>query len=300
MACALEWDDESDAHAAYRHYRKAVQLDPGQPLYSSAYALMRIRRRPDRSKYDREALRRLRDAFAVCPDDPDIVYNYAMGLIEMRRHGEAHIVLRRARKRWPDHPAFEGLWFDFLVDQGSLPRPNKPPGRSAKFPTSCGDRPTILKFPGAERQHSVAPALRPRARLKTALAKLGISELLDISRNLALSGSDDIDEIRNAIALSLQNPQRLRCLVARLSAGSRHLIQILTDAGGSRALKQLRVDAPSPVPEPHWSRKGVRPAALDELRQHGLVYLVGEDTSEVVMIPSDLRRLLRELLNKLK
>src|SRR5262245_19171252 len=44
MACALEWDDEADVRAAYRHYRLAVQLEPGQPLYSSAYALMRIRR----------------------------------------------------------------------------------------------------------------------------------------------------------------------------------------------------------------------------------------------------------------
>src|SRR5262245_55352725 len=107
MACALEWDDESDVEAAYKHYRKAVELEPGQPLYSSAYALMRIRRRPERQKYDRNALQRLRNSFSASPDDPDIVYNYALGLIEMGRRSEAHLILRRARKQWPDHPAFE-------------------------------------------------------------------------------------------------------------------------------------------------------------------------------------------------
>src|SRR5438093_9128850 len=98
MACALEWDDDSNPRHAYRHYRKAIELDPGQPLYSSAYALMRIHRKPDGAKFDREALTRLRGAFAASPDDPDVVYNYAFGLTKMGRDLEAQIAIQRARK----------------------------------------------------------------------------------------------------------------------------------------------------------------------------------------------------------
>jgi tetratricopeptide (TPR) repeat protein len=302
MACALEWDDESDAQAAYRHYRKAVELEPGQPLYSSAYALMRIHRRPDRSKYDREALRRLRSAFAASPDDQDIVYNYAFGLLEMGRRGEAHIVLRRARKRWPEHPAFEGLWFEFLADQGILPRAQAASGQSVRLRVLPNDEPIILKFPASEpRIHAVRP-VHLRTTLRTALASLNARQVRDISRNLALSDASDAARLRSEISLSLKDSQRLQSLLARLSVGSRHLIQVLTNAGGSIAKKELRlrVDAPTERQGPHWPRRRRAITPLDELRQYGLVYLAKQNTDadmpDTVMIPSDLRKLLREAL----
>jgi tetratricopeptide (TPR) repeat protein len=148
LACAHDWDDDGDTRQAYRHYRRAVELDPGQPLYSSAYALERLRRKTTASKYDREALVRLRDAFAATPDDPDVVYNYVAGLVEMRRLGEAETALRRARKRWPDHPAFESVWRDFLLARGDSPRPIA----KRTVPTLrvvSDDEPVILHFPAA-------------------------------------------------------------------------------------------------------------------------------------------------------
>ena len=97
MACALDWDDEPNPRRAYRHYRRAVHLEPGQPLYSSAYALMRIRLRGNKKRtVDRDALRRLRNAFVAEPDDPDIVYNYVSGLMEMGRDPEAEIALHKS------------------------------------------------------------------------------------------------------------------------------------------------------------------------------------------------------------
>ncbi len=148
LACAHDWDDDGDARQAYRHYRRAVELDPGQPLYSSAYALERLRRKTTASKYDREALVRLREAFSAAPDDADVVYNYVAGLIEMRRLGEAELALRRARKRWPDHPAFESVWRDLGVARGDTPRPVAP-WNTPRLRVVSDDGPVILHFPAA-------------------------------------------------------------------------------------------------------------------------------------------------------
>ena len=302
MACALEWDDESDPVHAYRHYRRAVELEPGQPLYSSAYALMRIRRKPDGSKFDREALRRLRAAFAAAPDDPDVVYNYAFGLVQMGRDREAEIAIRRARKRWHDHPAFEGLWFDFLSGRGVLPRALQPNDRTPQLRLVSDDEPVILKFPVSATAPPPPRALRPRARLKTALASLDEKQVRDLSLKLELLENGDEQFLRDQIDRTLRNPQYLRSMFGRLSVGSRHLIQVLTNAGGSADVKELRlrVDAASKLAGPHWSKRRMPPSPLDELRQHGLVYLTTQsseqDTTDVVMIPSDLRKLLREVL----
>jgi tetratricopeptide (TPR) repeat protein len=161
LACAHDWDDDGDARQAYRHYRRAVELDPGQPLYSSAYALERLRRKTTASKYDRDALVRLRDAFAATPDDQDVVYNYVAGLIEMGRLGEAELALRRARKRWPDHPAFESVWNDFRTARGGAPRPDAPRTAPALRVVS-DDEPVILNFP------AVAAPARQRHRRRNA------------------------------------------------------------------------------------------------------------------------------------
>jgi tetratricopeptide (TPR) repeat protein len=308
MACALEWDDESDVDAAYKHYRKAVELEPGQPLYSSAYALMRIRRRPDPRKYDRDALRRLRAAFSASPDDQDIVYNYALGLVEMGRRGEAQLILRRARKRWPDHPAFEGLWFDFMADEGLLPQPpQSPQTRSssavpAKLRVVSDDEPVLLKFPSAQSSKRATPLLQSNARLTTALRSLSASRVREISRNLAIDDLNDIAQMRNAISRSLRDTSRLQSVLNRLSVGSRHLIQVVCNAGGTIARKELRLrlDAPSKRQGPHWNRHRHSASPLDELRQHGLVYLTATssdpDTPDTVMIPSDLRNAMRRAL----
>jgi tetratricopeptide (TPR) repeat protein len=304
MACALEWDDEADVEAAYRHYRRAVELEPGEPLYSSAYALMRIRRRPGKAKYDRESLQRLRNSFTASPEDPDIVYNYAFGLIEMNRRNEAQLVLRRARKRWPDHPAFEGLWLDYLMRQGRIPQAKSSASATARLRRISNDEPRLLKFPCKSSPEPAVPPLRASARLSTALRSLNGSRLRMVSRQLGVEPSTDAGQTRNAIVRQLRDKDRLGALVAGLSVGSRHLIQVLCNAGGSIVRKELRlrIDSPTGVRGPHWGKRRRSASPLDELRQCGLVYLVpasgGTTTSEKVMIPSDLREVLRHVLRQ--
>jgi tetratricopeptide (TPR) repeat protein len=302
MACALEWDDESDAQAAYTHYRKAVQLDPGQPLYSSAYALMRIKRRPHRAKFDREALTRLRSAFAASPDDVDIVYNYALGLLEMKRLGEAQMVLRRARKRWPEHPAFEGLWFDFLAEHGSVPRPEAAPELKLKVRVASKGGPVILKFPVRDVASTARPAPGRRSGVKSVLASFDAAAVREISHNLKLTERADIDMMRSDIARSLRDRDQLREVCSRLSSAGQDLLQLLAKAGGCAERRQLilRLDGPSRARGPHWARKQPPTSPIDELRRHGLVFIASASRerpdSETVIIPSDLRRLLREIV----
>ena len=300
MACALEWDDDSDFRTAYRHYRRAVELEPGQPLYSSAYALMRIRRKPEGSKFDREALRRLREAFFASPDDQDVVYNYAHGLMEMGRGFEAEIALRRARKRWPDHPAFEGLWHDYLVDRGILPKSSMHFAAGPRLRVVPNDEPTILPFPADRvtvRHGQPAPL---RTNLKAALATVGESDLSQIERALELPPLKDARRRRQEIRKALLNRQVLQSVLLRLSVGSRHLIQVLNTEGGNAEIKRLRLRVDGPAEQrPHFGRR--QPARpLDELRRVGLVYLAGETPGQSkpdrAMIPSDLGKLLRKVM----
>jgi tetratricopeptide (TPR) repeat protein len=300
MACALEWDDDADFRHAYRHYRRAVELEPGQPLYSSAYALMRIRRKPDGSKFDREALRRLRDAFSASPDDADVVYNYAHGLMTMGRESEAEVALRRARKRWPDHPAFEQLWHDYLVQRGILPKSATTVPNGERLRVGGDAEPTILAFPAdriAERKDSSAQA---RPTLKSAIATLVETDLSKIERTLELPTQRGVTKRRQEIRKALLNRQVLQQVWLRLSVGSRHLIQVLTNEGGRAEIKRLRLRVDGPAAHgPHFGRRrAARP--LDELRHAGLVYFDGESHDQSkpdrVIIPADLGKLLREVM----
>jgi tetratricopeptide (TPR) repeat protein len=291
MARALDWDDEGDPHSAYDHYRRATDLDPGQPLYSSSYALMRIRQRKNRSA---AALTRLRDAFGADPDDPDIVYNYVCGLMDLGRSTEAELALRRARKTWPGHPMFEELWYDLLTARGMLrcapggALPAPPPPRPA------ADQPVLLPFPGLAKRAPAPAALRPNARLRTALETLGARDVARLGRILGIPATGSTAEQRDRIRRALLNPNTLRTLVQRLSVDSRRLIRSLQESGGM-ARKRLRGDGPA-AHRPHFAAAPTLDS-LDELRRTGLVFPThAASERERFMIPSDLRKLLGEAM----
>jgi tetratricopeptide (TPR) repeat protein len=299
MACAIDWDEEPDVSRAYRHYHRAVQLEPAQPLYSSVYALQRIRRKKDVGKVDREALRRLREAFAAQPDDADIVHNYASGLMDMGLYGEAELAIRRARRRWTGHPAFEELWHEYLSRRGDLTRRLPSAWAAPKLCVVGDDEPIFLPFPGAAARTRVANDLGPRSRLKTALETLSAQEIESLGQALGLPRQRHVAQQRCAVREALLDRAKLRSLVEHLSPDSRHVIRLLADAGGSVAIKRLRmrIDRPSAPRGPHGRRRAI---PLDELRQAGLVFRAGRatgpDDAECATIPSDLRKLLREVM----
>lgn len=328
MACALDWDEQADPRRAYAHYRQAVTLEPGQPLYSSAYALMRIRQKSGRTKFDREALRRLRAAVAAEPEDPDIAYNYAAGLLQMGRHGEAEFALRRARKRWPGHPAFEELWQDYLEKNGLLPPRVKFPRGGPRLRVVPDDEPVILRFPNVGQASSLpvpdwqagsllykdAPGRQTRSlprnaraprslgansRLTAVLRACAADDLARLARRLGLPPTIDTAEQRRHIRRALLDRQRLQSIVARLSPDGRRLMRTLSESNkpGARSV-QVRLDGPA-THTPHFVRTTSRP--LEELRSAGLVFLVPQSASgsagQLTVIPSDLRKLLRDVID---
>ena len=294
LACALDWDDQADTDQAYHHYRKAVELEPGQPLYSSAYALTRIRRKAGQVRQDREALQRLRTAFAAAPDDVDIVYNYAAGLLDLGRALEAELVIRRARKRWSGHPAFEELWYQLLEqrNQNQLTRPE--PGTRRPLRVISDDEPVVLMFPKVPQGPTGPKPLRPNAQLKTALDRLGSTELAQLARLLGLSPKAR----RSSIHQGLLNRAKLQRLLSKLSASGLFLIENINQAGGSVELRKLRLRLDAPHSHrPHSTPRKDRP--LWELEQCGLVYLTTTPDRcrrPLAMIPRDLRKPLRDLV----
>ena len=298
MARALDWDEDADPRSAYQHYRRAADLDPGQPLYSSSYALMRIRQCKHRPA---ESLRRLRDAFAADPDDPDVVYNYVCGLMDLGRHAEAELALRRARKSWPQHPMFEELWYELLDARGVLKRPqtHQPPAPPpARHP---GMEPVLLPFPGRVPVRSVPRTLKRNARLRTALETLSDRDVSRLGRMLSIPENGTSADQRERIRRALLDRDTLRSILKRLSPGSRRLIDTLREGRSIAApAKQLRVRIDGPATHrPHLAQEPPG-SSMEELRQTGIVFPIGAPTEPAqgqhFMIPSDLRRLLGEAL----
>ena len=303
MACALDWEDHSNLQQAYRHYRRAAELDPGQPLYVSAYAMTRLRRNGTKARADRKSLQLLRQAFAAAPDDPDVVYNYVSGLLEMNRYKELELPLQRARKQWPGHPAFEELWFELLGQRGIAPRTIKIQRRENERPDHDKD-PVILRFPAPPRKRLANKSLRPNARLKSALQVLTAKEIGEIGTKLGLNIDGNMAAQRDRIRDTLADDISLRTLVSHLSVRAKKLFQTIVNAGGKLESTRFEVRKDGKTGhQPHVvGRLSVRP--IDELRQMGLVYYAnptaGPSKVQLAIVPSDMRRTVRGILAKLQ
>lgn len=301
MACALDWDDGSDPQQVSYHYRRALELEPGQPLYSSAYALRRLRTETLAEPARTEVRQRLSCAFSAEPDDPDVVYNYVAGLLELGGHPlEAELALRRALRRWPDVAAFHELWHR----GGGRPWERDDGATETPLPT-----PTILRFP-VPRTPAPArpPAARSAARLRTALARCNAAQLRAIAQTLGLDTTRSVAASRDAIGRLLLDAGSLREVVRRLSPDSREIAQVLV--GRTRdATKRFRVRVDgAETARPHLFSLQHR-TGLDALCAAGLAFprpvrltrsakLAAPADELGYFVPADLQPLLAELLTE--
>ncbi len=300
MACAMDWDEECEDSAAWVHYKRAVELEPGQPLYSSAYALMRIRRLGKRAADDGETLLRLRESYGGAPDDPDVVHNYISGLIELGRYNEARLPLERARRLWPGQPAFE-LLVSRLRERESGRQVAEPavPYRPSRY--AVGAELVLVPFPSPRRRSRPPSRLRPNSRLRTSLQTLTDRQVVALAKRLGLMPVTDPAAMRQRLEQTLRSGHTLRSLLAGLSPTARVAIERLSRAGGSLEAKRLvvRIDPPAG----HAPHIGLKRAPLNELCQTGLVYLVGRPASErptarIAMIPADIREAVRAAVDE--
>jgi tetratricopeptide (TPR) repeat protein len=105
LARAVEADSDVDPRRALRHYRQAVRLDPDHALYQSDYGLVGVR-----MGNVKEGLTALRRAYALAPDDPEVVETVAEGLREAGETEEAGAKLRAALFRNTNDHRFRALW----------------------------------------------------------------------------------------------------------------------------------------------------------------------------------------------
>jgi tetratricopeptide (TPR) repeat protein len=136
MASALHADDRGDLERAATHFRKALQLDPGNSRCLAEYGLVALRLgRTD------EGLARLREAAERAPDDPGVVGKLAKGLRIAGKGEEARKTLRAALFRNSKAPRFRKLWSEFQIE--SLRRREAArTGRAA----AEDDEPVLLPF----------------------------------------------------------------------------------------------------------------------------------------------------------
>jgi tetratricopeptide (TPR) repeat protein len=108
MAAALEAGGKGDRQRALTHYRRAVELEPEEPIYLCGFGLLALEIGDD----DEEGLTALRRALELAPDDAEIIGQAVEG-IEQSDREEARKILRLALFRHPRDARFRKRWSDF-------------------------------------------------------------------------------------------------------------------------------------------------------------------------------------------
>jgi tetratricopeptide (TPR) repeat protein len=148
MASALVHDTDGDLDRAADHYRRSLELDPGQTKCRSEYGLVMVR-----LGQTELGLELLRQAVEQAPDDADATAKLAKGLRLLGRGAEAAAALRAGLFRNPRAPRFRKLWNEYHFSQL---RQRQNQGRERRAERRREDAPVILPFVRLDRPHASA------------------------------------------------------------------------------------------------------------------------------------------------
>ena len=114
FARALHRDQKADPHRAAKYYKQALDLDPAQPRWWSAYGklLAEIGRAP-------EAVAAHKRGLELAPNEPALIARMVEALCLDDRSDEARHLLLESRFRNPRDPRFRKLWNDFQFSQAA-------------------------------------------------------------------------------------------------------------------------------------------------------------------------------------
>jgi tetratricopeptide (TPR) repeat protein len=154
LAGALADDEDCDPLRALRHYRRAAELDAGNPQYLCDWGLQALELEDTTTAFT--ALLR---AGHLAQDDPEIMSRVAGGLRCVDAAAEAGAFLKAARFRHPRDQRWQALWRDHQYQ--SMRKYQQPTRRQ------CTGRPIFLAFPGAGGAISLSPADKERLRHDT-------------------------------------------------------------------------------------------------------------------------------------
>jgi tetratricopeptide (TPR) repeat protein len=107
MAAAYEDDRRGDRDLALEHYRRALELEPEEPMYHCDAGLFALRH----GAVD-EGLSYVRRAVELAPDDIEIIGEVVQGLQEINHFDEARSIARAALFRNAENRQFQQLWND--------------------------------------------------------------------------------------------------------------------------------------------------------------------------------------------
>jgi Tfp pilus assembly protein PilF len=176
MAGSLHADDQGDCERAVAHYRRSLELDPGQVRCRADYGLLLVRQGEVE-----DGLGRLREAVERAPENAEVLGKLVKALRLAGRSDEARSALRAALFRNPRSPRFRKLWGDYQYQELRRQRQAERRGGSGDgadegpvllpfvrlvqdTPSGAGC-PTILRHDEAEPGSSKAPHLgRSRRR----------------------------------------------------------------------------------------------------------------------------------------
>jgi tetratricopeptide (TPR) repeat protein len=137
-ATALEADSQADPKRALAHWRRAVELDPTNARYLSAFGLLAVR-----EGECEEGLTALRRAHELASDDPAVLGNLTEGLCHAGLAEEARTALRAALFRNPRDLEIRQLWNDFQFKQL---QEQQQAARRLRLATETDNQPALLPF----------------------------------------------------------------------------------------------------------------------------------------------------------
>ena len=117
---ALERDPEGDDRRAAVRFKKASELEPGNPTYRAAFGRAAVR--CDRVK---TGVKELREAAEMTTADAGVIRVCVEGLIEAGRVGSARRLLAKARFRFPGRAELRGLWERVRFETARVRQRNK-------------------------------------------------------------------------------------------------------------------------------------------------------------------------------
>jgi tetratricopeptide (TPR) repeat protein len=112
MGNAVQAEDRGNLERAAGHYRRALEIDPGQVQCLCDYGLLAVR-----LGRIEEGLARLREAVERAPADAEALAKLVRGLRMCGRGDEARAALRAGLFRNPRAPRFRKLWLEFQFQQ---------------------------------------------------------------------------------------------------------------------------------------------------------------------------------------
>ena len=300
MGRCHDWDEEADDNEAIQHYRVATELSPRQALFHSVYGLLLTYMNDGV-----EGTEHLRRAVELNPTDPEIRYNYCVGLLNTGDYDLAEQEVRTMLAARPNELPFQQV-FDELqrLRDATAKKPAIAFGlRDQVIPWPYEDQADTNGAPSApppRAKPEELPHLSARSHLKPAVGKLSVGQVRQVAAQYGLTSSGAADEVRARVVDALRHAEALTRAVKALDAPVRAALQAVLDEGGWQDAEALVRQFEPASAEPPWHAAWESPSVLTPLRHWGLVYLgrvKGAGRVRIgAIVPLELRGLLTSVL----